>query len=69
MLILLEAAGGSRRPVYYYTTRQDTVFLRRLLAMLVIDPNLYVIVHSPISVAAYHGRVNTVPCLLSIESV
>jgi hypothetical protein len=45
------------------------VLLRRLLAVLGISLNLYVGGHSPISVAAYHGRVNTVDCLLSMEGV
>jgi ankyrin repeat protein len=55
--------------LHHAATRLDTVILRRLLTVLGIDLNLYVIGHSPISVTAYHGRINTVASLLSIEGV
>jgi ankyrin repeat protein len=50
-------------------TRLDTVKLRQLLAVPGVDQNLCVAGHSPISVTAYHGRMNTVACLLSMEGV
>ncbi|KAJ5202948.1 hypothetical protein N7449_005027 [Penicillium cf. viridicatum] len=56
-------------PLHHAATRLDTVLLRRLLAVPGMDPNLCVAGHSPISVAAYHGRMNTVACLLSMEGV
>jgi ankyrin repeat protein len=55
--------------LHHATTRLDTTLLRRLLAVLGIGLNLCVAGHSPISVAAYNGCVNTVACLLSMESV
>jgi ankyrin repeat protein len=55
--------------LYHAAARLDTVLLRRLLTVPGISLNLYVRGHSPISVAAYHGRVNTVAYLLSIEGV
>lgn len=45
------------------------MLLRWLLAVPRIDPNLCVAGHSPISVAASHGRVNAVACLLSMGDV
>ncbi|OGE46534.1 hypothetical protein PENARI_c203G03085, partial [Penicillium arizonense] len=64
--------GTSETPstsLHHAAVRLDTVLLRRLLAVPGISLNLCVAGHSPISVAAYHGRVNTVACLLSMESV
>jgi ankyrin repeat protein len=55
--------------LHHAATRLDTVPLRRLLAVPGIDLNIFVAGHSPISVAAYHGRVNTVACLLDIGGV
>jgi ankyrin repeat protein len=55
--------------LHHAATRLDTVILRRLLAVPGIGLNLCVAGHSPISVAAYHGRVNTVAYLLSMGSV
>jgi hypothetical protein len=55
--------------LYHAAARLDTVLLRRLLTVLGISLNLYIRGHSLISVAVYHGRVNTVTCLLSIEGV
>ncbi|CAG8075173.1 unnamed protein product, partial [Penicillium salamii] len=55
--------------LHHAATRLDTVILRRLLEVPGIDPNLCVAGHPPISVAAYHGRMNTVACLLSMEGV
>ncbi|KAI3188526.1 hypothetical protein DTO003C3_10231 [Penicillium roqueforti] len=55
--------------LHHAATRLDTVTLRQLLAVPGIDPNLCVAGHSPISVAAYHGRMNTVVCLLGMEGV
>ncbi|KAI3092206.1 hypothetical protein CBS147333_10239 [Penicillium roqueforti] len=55
--------------LHHAATRLDTVTLRQLLAVPGIDPNLCVAGHSPISVAAYHGRMNTVGCLLGMEGV
>ncbi|CRL30851.1 Ankyrin repeat-containing domain [Penicillium camemberti] len=51
--------------LHHATTRLDTVILRRLLAVPRVDPNLCVAGHS----AAYHRRMNTFACLLSIEGV
>ncbi|OGE46401.1 hypothetical protein PENARI_c299G09361, partial [Penicillium arizonense] len=73
--ISVNFVGGRRRfetlstSLHHAAARLDTVLLRRLLAVPGIRLNLCVAGHSPISVAAYHGRVNTVACLLSIESV
>ena len=53
--------------LHHASTRLDTVVLRRLLAVPGVDPNLCVAGHSPISAAAYQGRMNVVACLLSIE--
>jgi ankyrin repeat protein len=53
--------------LHHAAARFDTVLIRRLLAVPGISLNLCVGGHSPISVAAYHGRVNTVACLLSME--
>ncbi|CAG8093096.1 unnamed protein product [Penicillium nalgiovense] len=67
--------GGRRRFVtpstllHHAATRLDTVLVRRLLAIPGIARNLCVAGHSPISVAAYHGLVNTVACLLGMEDV
>lgn len=55
--------------LHHAATRLDTVLVRRLLAIPGIARNLCVAGHSPISIAAYHGRVNTVACLLSVEDV
>ncbi|KAJ5474098.1 hypothetical protein N7475_003664 [Penicillium sp. IBT 31633x] len=55
--------------LHHAAARLDTVLLRRLLTVPGIGLNLCVAGHSPISVAAYHGRVDTVACLLGIESV
>ncbi|KAI3093071.1 hypothetical protein CBS147333_10146 [Penicillium roqueforti] len=55
--------------LHHSATRLDTVLLRRLLVVPGIDVNLCVAGHSPISVAASHGRVNTVACLLNLEGV
>ncbi|CAG8243323.1 unnamed protein product, partial [Penicillium nalgiovense] len=55
--------------LHHATARLDTVLLRRLLSVPGISLNICVAGHSPISVAAYHGRVNTVACLLGMESV
>jgi ankyrin repeat protein len=49
--------------------RLDTIRLRRLLAVPGVALNLCVAGHTPIFVAAYHGRINTLACLLSIEGV
>ncbi|KAJ5473975.1 hypothetical protein N7475_003541, partial [Penicillium sp. IBT 31633x] len=62
----LEAPSTS---LHHAATRLDTILLRRLLAVPVIALNLCVAGHSPISVAAYHGHVKTVACLLSMEGV
>jgi hypothetical protein len=59
----------SSTSLHHAATRLDTVVLRQLLIVLGIDLNLYVTGHSPISVTAYHGRINTVACLLGIEGV
>ncbi|CAG8293930.1 unnamed protein product, partial [Penicillium salamii] len=73
--INLNLVGGRGRfetpstSLHHAATRLDTVILRRLLAVPGIDPNLCVAGHSPISVAAYHGRMNTVACLLGMEGV
>jgi ankyrin repeat protein len=45
------------------------VLLLQLFAVPEIDPNLCVAGHSPISITACHGRVNTVACLLNIGAV
>ncbi|KAF3003916.1 hypothetical protein E8E15_001167 [Penicillium rubens] len=55
--------------LHHAAARLDTVLLRRLLAVPGIGLNLCVAGHSPISVAAYHGCVDTVACLLGMESV
>ncbi|KAJ5481387.1 hypothetical protein N7475_000199 [Penicillium sp. IBT 31633x] len=55
--------------LHHAAARLDTVLLRRLLTVPGIGLNLCVAGHSPISVAAYHGRVDTVACLLGMESV
>lgn len=55
--------------LHHAATRLDIVVLRQLLAVPGVDPNLCVAGHSPISIAAYHGRMSTVACLLSIEGV
>ncbi|CAG8080624.1 unnamed protein product [Penicillium nalgiovense] len=55
--------------LHHAATRLDTVILRRLLEVPGIDPKLCVAGHSPISVAAYHGRMNTVACLLGMDGV
>jgi ankyrin repeat protein len=55
--------------LHHAAIRLDTVLLRQLLAMPGIALNPCVAGHSPISVAAYHGRMNTVACLLSMEGV
>jgi ankyrin repeat protein len=55
--------------LHHAATRLDTVLLRRLLAVPGISLNLCVAGQSPISVAAYHGHVNTVTCLLNMGSV
>ncbi|OGE46852.1 hypothetical protein PENARI_c099G05954 [Penicillium arizonense] len=55
--------------LHHAASRLDTVLLRRLLAVPGISLNLCVGGHSTISLAAYHGRVNTVACLLSMEGV
>ncbi|CAG8906384.1 unnamed protein product [Penicillium salamii] len=55
--------------LHHAAARLDTVLLRRLLAVPEIDPNLCVAGHSPISIAACHGRVNTVACLLNMGNV
>ncbi|CAG8882967.1 unnamed protein product [Penicillium nalgiovense] len=62
----LEAPSTS---LHHAATRLDTILLRRLLAVPGIALNLCVAGHSPISVAAYHGHVKTVACLLSMEGV
>ncbi|CAG8137528.1 unnamed protein product, partial [Penicillium nalgiovense] len=61
--------GAPSTSLHHAATRLDTVVLRRLLEVPGIDPNLCVAGHSPISVAAYHGRMNTVACLLSMDGV
>ncbi|OQE69395.1 hypothetical protein PENNAL_c0136G09986 [Penicillium nalgiovense] len=66
--------GGGRfempsTSLHHAAARLDTVLLRRLLAVPEIDPNLCVAGHSPISIAACHGRVNTVACLLNMGNV
>ncbi|OGE47109.1 hypothetical protein PENARI_c063G04915, partial [Penicillium arizonense] len=55
--------------LHHAAIRLDTVLLQRLLAVPGISLNICVGGHSPISVAAYHGRVNTVACLLSMEGL
>ncbi|KAJ5033206.1 hypothetical protein NUH16_003122 [Penicillium rubens] len=55
--------------LHHAATRLDTVILRRLLELPGIDPNLCVAGQSRISVAAYHGRMNTVACLLGMKGV
>jgi ankyrin repeat protein len=55
--------------LHHAATRLDTVLLRRLLAVPGMSLNLCVAGHSPISVAAYHGCVNTITCLLNMGSV
>ncbi|CAG8904255.1 unnamed protein product [Penicillium nalgiovense] len=55
--------------LHHAAMRLDTILLRRLLAVPGIALNLCVAGHSPISVAAYHGHVKTVACLLSMEGV
>ncbi|KAJ6157281.1 hypothetical protein N7497_006166 [Penicillium chrysogenum] len=62
----LEAPSTS---LHHAATRLDTILLRRLLAVPGIALNLCVAGHSPISVAAYHGHVKAVACLLSMEGV
>ncbi|KAJ5471436.1 hypothetical protein N7530_008793 [Penicillium desertorum] len=64
-----ERLGTPSTSLHHAATRLDTVILRRLLAVPGIGLNLCVAGHSPISVAAYHGRVNTVAYLLSMGSV
>ena len=49
--------------LHHAAARLDTVLLRHLLAVPGIGLNLCVACHSPISVAAYHGCVDTVACL------
>ncbi|KZN87774.1 Ankyrin-1 [Penicillium chrysogenum] len=73
--INVNSVGGRGRletpstSLHHAAARLDTVLLRRLLVVPGIDLNLSVAGHSPISVAASHGRVNTVDCLLSIADV
>ncbi|KAJ5283274.1 hypothetical protein N7505_001254 [Penicillium chrysogenum] len=55
--------------LHHAATRVDTILLRRLIVVPGIALNLCVAGHSPISVAAYHGYVNTIACLLSMEGV
>jgi hypothetical protein len=55
--------------LYHTATRLDTILLRRLLTVLEIDPNLYVIGHSLISITVSRGYVSTVTYLLSIGSL
>lgn len=55
--------------LYHTATRLDTMLLRRLLAVLEIDPNLCVIGHSLISIAISYRYVSIVTCLLSIGSL
>ncbi|KAI3091386.1 hypothetical protein CBS147333_10299 [Penicillium roqueforti] len=55
--------------LHHTATRLDTVLLQRLLVVPGIDLNICVAGHSPISVAASHGRVNTVACLLNMGGV
>ncbi|CAG7937133.1 unnamed protein product [Penicillium salamii] len=55
--------------LHHAATRLDTILLRQLLAVPGIDLNICVTGHSPVSVAAYHGCVNSVACLLSMEGV
>jgi ankyrin repeat protein len=55
--------------LHHAATRLDTMVLRQLLAVPGLDPNLCVAGRSPISIAAYHGRMSTVACLFSIEGV
>jgi ankyrin repeat protein len=62
----LEAPSTS---LHHAAIRLDTVVLRQLLAVPGVNPNICIAGHSPISVAAYHGNVNTVACLLSMEGV
>ena len=55
--------------LHHAATKLDTLLLQRLLTGPGIDPNLCVAGHSPISIAACHGRVNTVACLLNMGNV
>lgn len=55
--------------LHHAATRLDTVSLQRLLTVPEIDPNVYVIGHSLISIAASRGYVSVVACLLNIGSV
>ena len=55
--------------LHHAATRLDTGLLQRLLAVPGIDLNICVAGHSPISVAASHGCVRTVACLLSMEGM
>lgn len=55
--------------LHYAAARLDTVLLQRLLAVLEIDPNIYVVGHSPISITVSRRYVSAVAYLLNIGSV
>jgi ankyrin repeat protein len=73
--INLNFVGGRGRfetlstSLHHAAIRLDTVVLRQLLAVPGVNPNICVAGHSPIFVAAYHGIVNTLACLLGMEGV